>query len=524
MYKRKLYFFGAIATLVLLIALGSAAVTAHLTRANLQQSQIAQSLLAEHQQLSSISYRLFKQLTDELIFGQNANQAIVRNKQELIERSLSRIRELEVLQREALGASITQGSVEDTDELAALIDDIIREFRSIVDSASDTPLNQQQRLQALLENTIDNQFREAINAAVSRQSRVVSVTNASIDTLNTAIMWFTIGLGVIGAPFIVLGCYWLVNSLYQPLSLIQAGTESIATGNYDYRFPDNLDREFIELAMALNTMVTRLAEHEQAALASRKQLEFEVEQRTRELTVANQQLKQTDARRRQFIADISHELRTPLTIIRGEAQVTLRQASVDEDTYRETLSVILQQSVNLSSLVDDLLLLVRAEMSQLNLHLQNVVVAPLLRQLVDAWQKHHPDRQFTLACPAELDTLTVSLDSQRFEQAITVLLDNAVKYSDGCKPVGVSLACSNTHFSVSVSDQGKGMTRAEQEHIFERFVRLQRDASGVGLGLPIAKAIAKAHRGSIDVESEPGKGSTFTLRLPLESSHENPSR
>ena len=79
MYKRKLFIFGFISTLVLLIALGSAAITSHLTRENLQQSQLAQRLLIEHQQLSSISYRLFKQLTDELIFGQNANQAKVRN-------------------------------------------------------------------------------------------------------------------------------------------------------------------------------------------------------------------------------------------------------------------------------------------------------------------------------------------------------------------------------------------------------------------------------------------------------------
>ena len=111
MYKRKLYLFGLLSTFILLIALASAAISAHLTRTNLAQAQLAQSLLSEHQQLSSISYRLFKQLTDELIFGKNANQAKVRNKQQQIENSLNRIKSLELAQREALGLEATLGSV-----------------------------------------------------------------------------------------------------------------------------------------------------------------------------------------------------------------------------------------------------------------------------------------------------------------------------------------------------------------------------------------------------------------------------
>ena len=131
MYKRKLYLFGLLSTFILLIALASAAISAHLTRTNLAQAQLAQSLLSEHQQLSSISYRLFKQLTDELIFGKNANQAKVRNKQQQIENSLNRIKSLELAQREALGLEATLGSVEDTDELEALIQGIVEEFRAI---------------------------------------------------------------------------------------------------------------------------------------------------------------------------------------------------------------------------------------------------------------------------------------------------------------------------------------------------------------------------------------------------------
>ncbi len=203
MYKRKLYLFGLLSTFILIIALASAAVTAHLTRANLEQSQLAQSLLSEHQELSSTSYRLFKQLTDELIFGKGANQANVRNKQEKIDQSITRIKKFELAQREALGLDATQGSVEDTDELEALIAYIVSEFRDIAQLNDSTPLHEQERLHTLLESTIDNQFREAINAAVVRQGKVVSRINASIDTLNTSIVWFTIILGAITCPFIL---------------------------------------------------------------------------------------------------------------------------------------------------------------------------------------------------------------------------------------------------------------------------------------------------------------------------------
>lgn len=122
MYKHKLFYFGLTTAFILLLALTCAAISANLTRENLKQSTLAQTLLVEHQQLSSISYRLFKQLTDEVIFGQNANQADVRKKQALIAQSLDNIRRLELEQRKALGETITQGSIEDTDELVQLIE------------------------------------------------------------------------------------------------------------------------------------------------------------------------------------------------------------------------------------------------------------------------------------------------------------------------------------------------------------------------------------------------------------------
>lgn len=516
MYKQKLFYFGLTTAFILLVALTCTAISAHLTRENLKQSTIAQSLLIEHQQLSSISYRLFKQLTDEVIFGQNANQANVRKKQTLIEQSLSNIRNLELQQRQALGIDFTQGSVEDTDELEQLLNEIIKEFQLVVVSMNTVPLNQQERLRSLLEVTIDDQFREAINSAVSRQSRVVAAINAKIDTLNTAMVWFTIGLGALSLPLIIYGCYWLFNQLYQPLILIRNGTNAIASGQYQQPISEKMDIEFQELVDAINQLATQLQEHKANETKSRKHLEFTVEQRTSELTNANLKLTKIDARRRQFIADVSHELRTPLTIIRGEAQVTLRLKSACEEDYQATLTAILEQSVNLSRLVDDLLLLTRAEMNQLNLEVSPTKIKPLLNSEVLKWQRRHQQRNISLVTDLTSDDVVALIDAPRIHQVLSILLDNATKYSPSGLPVEVIVTQTSTSVVVSVKDSGQGVSATEIENIFERFVRFSKHNEGLGLGLPIAKAIIEAHGGLITVESVQGEGSVFSIILPIE--------
>ncbi len=518
MYKRKLFLFGFISAAVLFVALSGVAVSAYITKENLRQSATAQSLLSEHQMLSSISYRLFKQLTDELIFGRNANQAEVRNKQALIEQSLMVIRDLEVRQRNELGPDITQGSVEDTDELQFLIAEIIDEFNAVIAMNDTTPLSQQERVQRLLEFTIDNKFREAINAAVSRQSKVVSATNARIEALNSAIVWFSIILCVLVGPFIVFGCVWLFNQLYQPLTVIESGTQVIASGNYNFRLPENLDQEFHSLVQSLNQLAGQMAEHEKQAETMRDQLQYEVDQRTSELTEANRQLTLIDTRRKQFIADISHELRTPLTIIRGEAQVTLRQNHADTRDYRAALQTVLDQVVGLSVLVDDLLLLARAEINQLRLFPDDLQVVDILEHQVEQWQRKMPLRSFRLnTTDAEKSRIVIRADEQRLRQVMTILIDNATRYSDPDDPVEISLKATEDQVMISVRDHGDGISPADLQYIFERFVRFKPRTDGAGLGLSIARTLVEAHEGEIYAESEQGQGSVFTVVLPRQA-------
>jgi signal transduction histidine kinase len=205
-----------------------------------------------------------------------------------------------------------------------------------------------------------------------------------------------------------------------------------------------------------------------------------------------------------------------LTIIRGEAQVTLRLKSACEEDYQVTLTAILEQSVNLSRLVDDLLLLTRAEMNQLNLEVSITKIKPLLLAEVLKWQRLHHDRNISLYTDSIFDNSVVSIDTPRIQQVLSILLDNATKYSPSGFPVEVRVKQSNSFISISIKDSGKGISATEIENIFERFVRFSKHNQGLGLGLPIAKAIIEAHGGKITVESILGEGSIFSVTLPIE--------
>ena len=190
--------------------------------------------------------------------------------------------------------------------------------------------------------------------------------------------------------------------------------------------------------------------------------------------------------------------------------------SVSEDDYNQTLSSILEQAVNLSRLVDDLLLLTRAEMNQLNLEVAPVQIMPLLQSEVAKWKKLEVNRAITLIAAPDLNDVIATIDKQKLQQVLSILIDNAIKYSKANQAVEVSLTKSDSLLTIAIKDNGEGISAAEVDNIFERFVRFSKHNEGLGLGLPIAKVIVEAHGGSIVVESSQGQGSIFSIILPIE--------
>ena len=219
---------------------------------------------------------------------------------------------------------------------------------------------------------------------------------------------------------------------------------------------------------------------------------------------------------RRFSADAAHELRTPLTALKGGIEVSLRAARSAEE-YRRVLVSSLEEVERLIRLAEDLLLLSRSTVGP-ETSRGRVPLEPLLLDVFDVGARLAQGRGVSVriddAVPA-----TVRGDPLALRRALLNLVENAVRYTPAGGKVELSLTTEGPHAVLAVADTGIGMTPSEQRRIFEPFVRLDaaraRESGGTGLGLAIARAILVAHDGALTVESEPGAGSRFTMRLPL---------
>lgn len=228
-------------------------------------------------------------------------------------------------------------------------------------------------------------------------------------------------------------------------------------------------------------------------------------------------------RQKRFIADASHEMRTPLTILKGDVEVALnRPRSADE--YRETLEMINETTDRLTALVEELFLLARADNQQFPLQVKQLDLAGLLRQDVNNLLPQALEKKITLILNAP-NELPIKADSAKLSRLFINLVDNALKYSNPGAAVTVTAGIVNDQAQVAVIDTGPGIGPEHLAHLFERFYRVDKarshqiadadGSSGAGLGLSIAAWLAKIHNGRIEVESQVGQGTTFTVWLPL---------
>jgi signal transduction histidine kinase len=220
-----------------------------------------------------------------------------------------------------------------------------------------------------------------------------------------------------------------------------------------------------------------------------------------------------------FVSNVSHELRTPLASIRvfGELMRTGRVSSPEKVLeYGERIET---EAMRLQHLVENILDFSRIESGRKAYSFEDADLAAIVRSGVAACASRVRAAGFRITAEVETDLPHLRLDASAIEQALGNILENAVKYSGESREIAVSAARRGDDVVVSVSDRGIGIPRDEQERIFERFHRvggsLVHDVRGVGLGLAIVRHIVEAHQGRVEVESEPGRGSTFSLVLPL---------
>jgi len=223
----------------------------------------------------------------------------------------------------------------------------------------------------------------------------------------------------------------------------------------------------------------------------------------------------------QFTGDASHELRTPISLMRTEAEIALRRER-DPDAYREALQHILKETERASVLIEDLLALARADSGKEFLQLQAIELGGFVHGFVTGWQPlvSSAGHQLTSAAGGDRQAWVMA-DEAALRRVLTILLDNAVKYTPTPGRINVALEDHQADVTVSVSDTGPGISAEEQPKVFERFYRIDkargRAVSGAGLGLAIARWIVERHGGTITVESAPGEGSKFSVHLPTVS-------
>ena len=318
------------------------------------------------------------------------------------------------------------------------------------------------------------------------------LTGEEQDFLNRFNRSLAIAAAVGAVVAILLGLV-LTRQITRPIRELKKGASRIAAGRLGYRVKVKSQDEFGELARSFNSMATSLQNNEEA--------------------------------RQRLLADIAHELRTPLSVIEGTVDAML-DGVFEADA--SNLSSIKEETALLTRLVADLRDLSLAESGQLKLEVAPTDLISLVRRVVSQAEVIAQQKEITLRLDAAEDLPRVAADAGRIEQVVTNLLNNALCHTPPGGSVAVTAARAGSlpdyqggkqDILISVADTGEGIPPQHLPHIFERFYRVDdarsRKRGGAGLGLAIAKQMVELHGGRIWVESQPGKGSSFSFTLPV---------
>ncbi|AKQ33851.1 phosphate regulon sensor histidine kinase PhoR [Candidatus Coxiella mudrowiae] len=229
-------------------------------------------------------------------------------------------------------------------------------------------------------------------------------------------------------------------------------------------------------------------------------------------------INQLERIRRDFVANVSHELRTPLTVIRGYLETLLKKKKPEIKRYQKIFSQMYQYSARMEAIIDDLLLLSRLESDDHPPEEKvNVSVSKILKILCADAKRISGEKQHRIKLEANTN-LYISGSEEELKSLFSNIIINAVKYTSAKGRIHVKWYSDDGHAVFSVSDTGIGIAKEHIPRITERFYRVDkarsRESGGTGLGLAIVKHVLMRHQGDLHIESEPGKGSTFTCHFP----------
>jgi heavy metal sensor kinase len=338
------------------------------------------------------------------------------------------------------------------------------------------------------ETSNEHTVRLYITSFSEQPSIAVLVVGRSTDAVGEVLERF-INILIIAALTTMalagIGGFFMASRVLKPVERIRQTAQEIEESDLSRRIESGGEDELGRLASTLNIMIGRL----EAAFS----------------------------RQRQFTADASHELRTPLAIVQAESTLALRKKRAPED-YRKSLELISQEADHMAAVVGKLLYLARIDAGKEQINFEKINLKAILAEISSDIETLAGEKgiEFTLA---PMEDLWIEADRVKLEQLFLNLLENAIRYTPSGGVVSVAMVMDGKQALVAIKDTGIGIPQEHMPHLFERFYRVDKARSraegGAGLGLAICKHIVQVHHGKIEVESQVGQGSIFTVYLPL---------
>ena len=337
---------------------------------------------------------------------------------------------------------------------------------------------------------------------------------------NNAILLAT----AIGTAFLaMLAAYAIVRYvIVKPVLHLKDVSDSIAKGNLDLRADIRTGDEFEELSHAFNRMLRHLVAVQEELRQVNNSLDLKVD----ELAKVNLALFETNNLKSQFLATMSHELRTPLNSILGFSDVLSGASNLDDRQLRY-LKNIQTSGKDLLTLINDILDLAKIEGGKMELHVAEFSMLDLIERLIGMVRPLAEKKNIDVTCEVDPDVPLLKQDTGKVQQILYNLLSNAIKFTpEGGRVQILAQKVDNQFLNLICEDTGVGIALEEQETIFEKFRQgnltpgrnsaLTREFAGTGLGLSIVKELSKLLGGEVSLQSELGKGSRFTVRLPFQ--------
>lgn len=315
---------------------------------------------------------------------------------------------------------------------------------------------------------------------------IVSVSTSDVKGNTEALSNTVWMLQVVLTMFVLAAAFYVARMLTKPFTKITKSLEEVKDGvsEQEISIPDYTETQL--LADAYNRMLNRM--------------------------------KAQEASRQEFVSNVSHELKTPITSMKVLADSLLAQDNVPVEMYKEFMADIAEEIDRENTIITDLLSLVKMDRRSSDVHIEETNINQLIELILKRLRPIAAKKEIDLVLES-FKPVTAEVDKTKLTLALSNLVENGIKYNKDEGWVHVSLNVDSKYFYVKVEDSGMGIPEEAQEHIFERFYRVDkshsREIGGTGLGLAITRSAVLMHHGAIKVYSKEGEGTTFTVRIPL---------